>query len=201
MKFNLISLTGRVRADILNLMEDLRYPIGPFHYAGTSTPVDRTRFIAEIERLPVELRAAIDGLSPQQLDTPYRPGGWTPRQVVHHLPDSHLNSYIRFKLALTEDEPTIRPYDEGRWAELEDGRTGPVDVSLDLLAALHKRWVLVLRAIRDQDWSRRLHHPASGVLSLDAMLANYAWHGRHHVAQITSLRERMGWTERPGNAS
>jgi uncharacterized damage-inducible protein DinB len=174
-------------------MTDLRYPLGEFNYSGEQTAEERRRAIDEIEATPVRLRAAVQGLSPQQLDTPYRPGGWTVRQVVHHVPDSHLNAYTRFKLALTEDEPTIKPYDEARWAELADVRTAPLGVSFRLLEALHQRWVLLLRSLRPEDFRRTLRHPERGVMNLDQTLCYYAWHGRHHVAHISSLRERMGW--------
>jgi hypothetical protein len=139
------------------------------------------------------LRGAAAGLDNQRLDTPYRPGGWTVRQVVHHLPDSHLNSYVRFRLALTEDEPIIKPYDESRWAELTDARTAPVEISLAFIESLHRRWMLLLRSLAPADLARQFRHPELGVVSLDRNLALYAWHGRHHVAHITSLRERMGW--------
>jgi hypothetical protein len=172
---------------------DLRYPIGKFTPPDASTPDDRSRRIDEIAGLPGALRAAVGGLSPEQLDTPYRPGGWTVRQVVHHVPDSHINAYVRFRLALTEPEPTIRPYEEARWAELDDARTLPPDVSLALLDALHDRWVTLLRALPGDAWPRTLRHPESGVHDLDWLLALYAWHGRHHVAHVTALRERMGW--------
>ncbi len=172
---------------------DLRYPIGPFQYDGTHTAEQRQRLIDQIAATPGKLRAAVDGLSSQQLDTPYRPGGWTVRQLVHHLPDSHLNSYIRFRLALTEDQPTIKPYYEDRWAELEDARHGPIDLSLALLEALHHRWVLLLRSLKAQDFARTFMHPELGVVSLDQNVGIYAWHGRHHVAHITSLRQRRGW--------
>jgi uncharacterized damage-inducible protein DinB len=174
-------------------MADLRYPIGKFAYDGTPTEQQRNRFIDDIEQTPARLRSAVEGLSQQQLDTPYRPGGWTVRQVVHHVPDSHLNSYMRFKLALTEDEPTIRPYMEDRWAELEEARSAPIESSLALLEALHQRWVLSLRAIHPEQWKRTFRHPELGPMSLEKNLALYAWHGRHHVAHIRSLRERMGW--------
>ncbi len=172
---------------------DLQYPIGKFKWQGDLTDEKRRRLIDEIESTPTKLRAAVEGLSEQQLDTPYRPGGWTVRQVVHHLPDSHLNSYTRFKLALTEDEPTIRPYDQERWADLVDARTAPIDTSLVLLESLHRRWVLLLRSLTPRDFARAFNHPELGKLSLDKTLALYAWHGAHHVAHITSLRERMGW--------
>jgi DinB superfamily len=172
---------------------DLRYPIGPFQYDGPYTDAQRQHLIDQIEEAPAKLRAAVEGLSAQQLETPYRPGGWTVRQVVHHLPDSHLNSYIRFRLALTEEEPTIKPYYEDRWAELDDARLAPIDISLTLLEALHRRWVLLLRALTSEDLARTFLHPELGLVSLDKNVSLYAWHGRHHVAHITSLRERMGW--------
>ena len=174
-------------------MTDLRYPIGKFEFAGSSTKDQRNLFIAQIEEAPARLAQAVAGLDPEQLETPYRPGGWTVRQVVHHVPDSHLNSYIRFKLALTEDVPAIKPYFEDKWAELDDARSAPVEVSLSLLESLHRRWVLVLSALGPRDFVRRFTHPELGMVTLDRNLALYAWHGRHHVAHITSLRERMGW--------
>jgi DinB family protein len=172
---------------------DLRYPVGPFAFEGPLTEGERQRFIDQIAETPAKLCAAVEGLSPQQLDTPYRPGGWTVRQVVHHLPDSHLNSYVRFKLALTEEGPTIKPYYEDRWAELEDARHAPIDISLALLESLHRRWVLLLRSLTAKDFARAFLHPELGVMSLDKNVSLYAWHGRHHVAHITSLRERSGW--------
>jgi uncharacterized damage-inducible protein DinB len=172
---------------------DLRYPIGPFRFDGSLTPERRKECIDQIEEAPARLRAAVEGLSPEQLEAPYRPGGWTVRQVVHHVPDSHLNSYVRFRLALTEDRPTIRPYHEDRWAELEDARNAPIEVSLALLDSLHRRWVLLLRSLKPEDFSRAFTHPDLGEVSLEKNVALYAWHGRHHVAQITSLTERMGW--------
>lgn len=172
---------------------DLRYPVGKFDFQKEVSEDDRRRFIDEIEEAPALLRAAVEGLSPEQLDTPYRPGGWTVRQVAHHVPDSHLNSYIRFKLALTEEEPTIKPYHEDLWAELADGRTAPVEVSLVLLESLHKRWVALLRSLTVRDFDRTFRHPEIGVVSLSKNLGLYAWHGRHHTAQITALREREGW--------
>jgi len=172
--------------------DDLRYPIGRLVRPESLSPEERKKAIATIAATPGKLRAAVEGLSDAQLDTPYRPGGWTVRQVVHHVPDSHANAYVRFKLALTEDEPTIRPYLEDRWAKLPDS-AGPIEVSLDLLERLHERWVGVLAAITPEEWARTYRHPESGVHKLDALLATYAWHGPHHVAHITSLRQRHGW--------
>jgi hypothetical protein len=139
------------------------------------------------------LRAAVAGLTPQQLDTPYRPEGWSVRQVVHHVPESHMNAYIRFKLALTEDEPTVKPYDEAAWAKLPDVPGTPIETSLTLLEALHDRWVRVLRLLDDNSFKRTFHHPEIGVVTLERNLALYAWHGKHHAAHVTSLRDRMGW--------
>ncbi len=174
-------------------MTDLRYPIGKFHYDGPPSEDQKQAFLDEIANTPANLRIASRGLSDAQLDTPYRPGGWTVRQVVHHLPDSHLNSYVRFKLALTEDEPTIKPYAEDRWAELGDTKATPIEVSLILLESLHDRWVRLLRSLKPEDWKRTFRHPELGVMNLEKTLAIYAWHGRHHVAHITALRERSGW--------
>jgi hypothetical protein len=172
-------------------MEDLRYPIGKFKWDGNASEGQMRHWIDEIAAAPAHLRAAVHGLSPQQIDTPYRPGGWTVRQLVHHVPDSHLNSYVRFRLALTEQEPTIKPYDQERWAELPDSRTAPLDVSLSLLESLHERWVLLLRSLTAADWKRTFRHPDLGVVNLEGTVALYAWHGRHHVAHITSLRQRI----------
>jgi uncharacterized damage-inducible protein DinB len=174
--------------------DDLRYPIGPFTYRGAATAEERQQRIAQIERTPAELRAAVRGLSPEQLDTPYRPGGWTVRQVAHHVPDSHLNAFIRFKLALTESNPTIRPYDEARWAELADVPGTPIEVSLRLLDALHERWGVLLRSLEPAHFERTLFHPErNATMTLDELLALYAWHGPHHVAHVTRLRARSGW--------
>ncbi|HLX76791.1 MAG TPA: putative metal-dependent hydrolase [Terriglobales bacterium] len=175
-------------------MPDLSYPIGKFIPESNVPAQGRARLIAQIAEAPVRLRAAVEGLSPQQLDTPYRPQGWTVRQVVHHVPDSHMNAYIRFKLALTETEPTIKPYEQQLWAELADTRQTPIETSLTLLECLHRRWVLLLQSIPEDDWKRTFRHPELGILHLDTNLALYAWHGRHHVAHITGLRQRMGWT-------
>ncbi len=176
-------------------MTDLRYPIGQFTYDGVVGPEARVRRIEEIAATPAALRRAVAGLEGAQLETPYREGGWTVRQVVHHLADSHLNAYVRLKLALTEDVPLIKPYDQARWAELDDTRSVPVEVSLALLETLHERWVAVLRAMTSADWRRGYRHPEyDRVITLDEVLAMYAHHGRHHVAQITGLRERQGWS-------
>ncbi|HWO02443.1 MAG TPA: bacillithiol transferase BstA [Blastocatellia bacterium] len=172
---------------------DLRYPIGQFRLEGNPTETQIQTAIDEIAEAPAKLRAAVEGLSAEQLETPYRPEGWTVRQVVHHVPDSHLNSYIRLRLALTEDTPTIKPYDENRWAQLEDSRSAPIDVSLALLGSLHERWVILLRSLGAADFARHFKHPDIGVVSVGKNTCLYAWHGKHHVAHITFLRERMGW--------
>ncbi len=175
-------------------MSDLRYPIGKFAFEAPGTEEQRREWIDDIAGLPALVGAAVNGLDDAQLDTPYRPGGWTVRQVVHHLPDSHLNSYLRFRKALTEDRPTISGYDEAAWAELTDARAAPVALSLTLLEGLHARWVVLLRSLRPQDYARAFVHPESGrEVELERNLALYAWHGRHHLAHITSLKERMGW--------
>jgi hypothetical protein len=174
-------------------MDDLRYPVGKFHYEGPLTEQQQQAFLNDVAQTPANLRAAIKGLSDAQLDTPYRPGGWTVRQVVHHVPDSHMNSYVRFKLALTENEPTITTYAEDRWAELADTKTTPIEVSLTLLDSLHDRWVRLLRSLTSDDWKRTFLHPALGPMALEKALAMYSWHGQHHVAHITELRKRMSW--------
>ncbi|HEX3554474.1 MAG TPA: putative metal-dependent hydrolase [Thermoanaerobaculia bacterium] len=175
------------------MTEDLRYPVGRLQEEGPLGAARRLELIEQIAETPERLRTAVHGLDHRQLDTPYRPGGWTVRQVIHHVPDSHLNAYVRFKLALTEKTPAVKAYAEALWAELPDtGRTAP-EVSLALLDALHKRWVILLRAMDDDGFARTLRHPEMGLLTLDQMLVLYAWHGRHHVAHVTSLREREGW--------
>jgi len=173
-------------------MDDLRYPIGEFEMPPSLTPKQRVSALAAIAAAPAELRAALTGLSEAQLDSPYRPEGWTIRQVVHHLPDSHMNSYIRFKLGLTENEPTIGVYNEKLWSELPDAKD-PIEASLRLLTALHERWVSLLETIDDETWGRFIHHPEWGRLRLDQLLALYDWHSRHHVAHVRSLRDRQGW--------
>lgn len=175
------------------MAENLQYPAGPFQWQGSASPADRERWIREIAAAPAQLRAAVHGLSEDQLDTPYRPGGWTVRQVAHHLPDSHLNSYVRCRLALTEAEPAIKPYDQELWAELGDAKTAPVEISFVLLEALHGRWTALLRSLAAADWKRAFRHPEIGLVTLEHNAALYAWHGRNHIAQITSLRRRMGW--------
>jgi DinB superfamily len=195
--------------------EDLKYPVGKFEKQATYSSSERAEFIQVLENAPAQLRAAVAGLSESQLETPYRPEGWTVRQVVHHVPDSHMNAFIRMKLALTEDKPIIKPYDETAWALLSDSR-GPCEVSFILLEALHSRWVELLRDMTEADWKRGFVHPEMlksdqaraaenpewaqgfsadqfGVITLKQALGTYAWHSRHHVAHVTSLRARMGW--------
>ena len=171
---------------------DLRYPIGEFTLPASITPAQRNQAIDGIAQLPVKMRDAVRGLSEAQLDTAYRPGGWTVRQVVHHVPDSHLNAYIRVKLALTENNPTIKPYDQDAFAQLPD-QTLPIDVSLSLVDALHARWTTVLRSLTPAQFERPLFHPEIGPISVDYLVQLYGWHSRHHVAHITRLREREGW--------
>lgn len=176
-------------SDVSPDLERVRYPLGRFDPPAVPlSPETRERLIDEIAAAPSALREAVEGLSDAELDTPYRPGGWTVRQVVHHVPDSHMNSYVRFKLTLTEDHPTIRTYDETAWGELADARTADIGPSLALLDALHERWTGWLRTLGPDDWARVLEHPEMGTLTLDQLLALYAWHGRHHVAHITGLR-------------
>lgn len=200
-------------------MTDERYPIGKFAPPENITPDQREIWIAEIAALPENFRAALDGLNDDQLDTPYREGGWTLRQVAHHVPDSHLNAFIRFKWALTEDMPTIKAYDESLWADLPDVENTPVETSLHLLEALHQRWVVLLKNLKEENWQRAYLHPeflpenfamsdkaaldiekmkAAGPLPpyiflLEKVLGLYAWHGKHHTAHITALRDRLGW--------
>ena len=174
-------------------MDDLSFPVGKFSFPESVSAQELATFIDQIEEAPSRFRAAVAGLDDAQLDTPYRPGGWTVRQVAHHVPDSHMNSYIRYRLALTEDEPTIKPYEQGLWAELADARTMPVEPSLVLLESLHARWVPLLRSLSEAEWKRTFRHPELGPVRLDQNAALYAWHGRHHVAHVTRLRERNGW--------
>jgi uncharacterized damage-inducible protein DinB len=174
-------------------MTDLRYPIGKFEFKETITDQQRLEYIRQISETPAKLRAAVNGLNEQQLNTPYRDGGWMVKQVVHHIADSHMNAYIRFKLALTEQEPPIKTYEEQLWAELTDARDASIETSLSLLESLHTRWAMFLRSLTPEDFNRTFIHPQQGVRKLSMLLQLYAWHGRHHVAHITSLRERMGW--------
>lgn len=177
-----------------HMSDDPRYPLGRFDPPDTIKPDDRERSVNAITALPDEVRAATDGLSDPQLDTPYRDGGWTVRQVVHHLADNNLHAYIRCRRAVTEDVPRIASFDPDAWADLADARTGPLPPSIVLLDGLHARWAQFLNALSPSDWTRAYEHPSMGSTSLDAAMARYAWHGRHHVAQITALRKRKGWT-------
>jgi hypothetical protein len=174
-------------------MTDLQYPLGRIRYDDQVTPGKRTAWIRQIAEAPAAMRAAVSGLSEAQLDTPYRPQGWTIRQVAHHVPDSHLNAYIRFKWTLSEENPTIKAYDQAAWSRIADTTLTPVDVSLDLLEALHKRLVILLESLKEEDWARPLVHPENGPMTLDMLLQLYAWHGRHHVAHITGVRKREGF--------
>jgi uncharacterized damage-inducible protein DinB len=172
---------------------DPRYPIGKYEMPKEVTQALRQQAIEEIGKLPKNLRAAVAGLKDAQLETPYREGGWTVRQLAHHVPDSHMNAYIRWRLALTEKEPTIKPYDEAQWAELEDARSAPIEISLALLDALHERWVRLLRSVKEEQFALKFRHPEHGLRALDWMLFLYAWHGRHHTAHVTELRKQKGW--------
>lgn len=175
------------------ILDTLRYPIGRFDAPAAIAPEDLARWTSELEGLPTRLASAVAGLTEAQLDTPYRPGGWTVRQVVHHVADSHTNAYVRFKLTLTEEAPTIRPYDEGAWAELGDVRASPVALSVSFLGFLHQRWCVLLRSLGPPDFERTYVHPEWGVTSLALAVGQYAWHGRHHLAHVTGLAEREGW--------
>jgi len=169
----------------MTAIDKLRYPIGPIDRPQTPLdPAARAAYLQTIEQLPARIRALVSGLNDQQLDTPYRPGGWTIRQVVHHVPDSHLNAYIRMKLAVTEDEPAIKTYEEAQWAELPEAKSGPIVMSVDLLDALHRRWMAFLRALPERDYRRRFVHPEWGRVPIDEAIAMYAWHSRHHTAHI-----------------
>ncbi len=177
----------------MSSLDELKYPIGRFTQPASSMAGIRIAHIQTLRLLPARLRAAVDGLTDHQLDTPYRENGWTVRQVVHHVADSHLNSYVRFKLALTEDWPTVKPYEEADWANLNDARWLPVEVSLDLIASLHARWVAMFEAMTEDDFHRGYLHPINGKQSLAHALALYDWHSRHHTAHITNLRKSEGW--------
>jgi uncharacterized damage-inducible protein DinB len=174
------------------MTDDLRFPTGKFHFDSDVTSAKRAAAIDAIRTTPAALRAAVGTLTDTQLDTPYRPGGWTVRQLVHHVPESHMNAFVRFKLALTEENPTIKPYNEDAWAKLKDA-SAPIAPSLTLLDALHERWVTLLNGMDATDFTRPLQHPERGRMTLDSMLQLYAWHGPHHVAHVTSLRTREGW--------
>ncbi|MEI8133497.1 MAG: putative metal-dependent hydrolase [bacterium] len=174
-------------------LDELRFPIGKFTKPTTVTAEKFKTFVNEIAQLPADLRASVSGLSESQLDSPYRDGGWTVRQVVHHLFDSHANSFIRLKLALTEDTPIIKPYDESLWAEHIDSKSAPVETSLNMIDGLHARWAQLLRSLSPEEIQRQFSHPESGLWRIDQQAAMYAWHGKHHRTHITSLRNRMGW--------
>lgn len=184
---------GAMTAPTTSSEQDLRYPIGK---ADMKTPLaagERAQRIDSIAALPAQLRKAVHGLTDAQLDTPYRPGGWTVRQLTHHVADSHMNAFVRFRLGFTEDNPTIKPYDEKAWSELPDMRL-PVEVSLQLLDSLHERMVQMLRTVPATSFQRTIHHPENGPMTLDAMVSLYAWHGQHHTAHVTALRQRQGWS-------
>ena len=174
-------------------MSDPRYPIGRYTPDSNPTPATRANHIHEIETLPSRFRQAVKGLSAGQFDTPYRDGGWTVRQVVHHVPDSHINAYVRCKLALTEATPTIKPYDEVAWTGLKDVELTPIETSLAILEAIHSRWVVLLGTLQPGDYAREFNHPEAGVRNVDWLIGLYSWHGNHHLAHITSLKERMKW--------
>ena len=176
------------------MSEDVRYPTGKFvAKRAPLTAEERAALIERIEALPGQLRSALSGLGDEQLDTPYRDGGWSPRQIAHHLADSHLNAFIRIKLALTEERPTIKPYDQAAWATLADVEGVPAEASLAILDGLHARWARLLRAISGDDYARKVVHPEIGDIDVDFLLELYGWHGRHHTTQITELRARSGW--------
>jgi len=172
---------------------DPRYPLGKLMYEGLADEATRAKRITIIAETPAKFRAAVSGLTEAQLDTPYRDGGWTVRQLAHHVPDSHMNAYIRFKWGLTEDAPTIKVYDENAWSQLADSKTTPVEVSLNLLENIHTRWMNILRSMTSKDFERKLVHPANGEMTLDKVLNVYAWHGPHHTAHVTELRKAKGW--------
>ena len=177
----------------MNSSEDLSYPIGKFSYEKENAAAKRNAAIQEIEQLPVRLRQAIAGFNEERLQTPYRDGGWTVHQLIHHVADSHLNAFTRFKLALTEDQPTIKTYDEALWAETTDVTNVPVEISLKLIDGLHERWFILLTSLTDEAFARQLNHPEHGLVDLNYMTALYSWHSRHHTAHIAKLREKMSW--------
>jgi len=174
-------------------LEKLKYPIGRYQVEDNINKTSIDNWIKEIESLPQRLTDAVKGLKPDQLRTPYRPDGWTVQQVVHHIADSHMNAYIRFKLALTEDKPLIKPYDEKLWAELPDSKDEDIDVSLKMIMSLHKRWSTLLRQLSEEELNKEFLHPESGMKKLNETICHYAWHGNHHLAHITFLKERMNW--------
>lgn len=174
-------------------MEDLRYPIGPFDPRTPLPAGGHAELIASLSTTPSRMRVAVDGLTQSQVDTPYREGGWTVRQLVHHVPDSHLNAYVRMKWGLTEEAPLIKTYDEKAWSKLPDARTAPIEISLALLAAVHARWDIVLNSMTAKEFARTIKHPDWGEIELTTLVQLYEWHGRHHVAHIERLRERSGW--------
>lgn len=175
------------------MSEDLRFPVGKFDGEQIITPEARQKFIQTIEELPAKLNAAIESLDNEQLDTCYRPEGWTIRQVVHHIADSHLNSICRFKLGLSEATPTIKTYNEAEWAEMADSRNAPIDVSLKIIEGVHARWTILLNSMSDEDFEREINHPERGTMTLGSLLALYDWHSRHHTAHITATRSRNNW--------
>ena len=184
---------ARPRCIFAVMTTDLRYPIGRFERSTEFSDTSRAAAVAAIASAPAALRRSVHGLSNSQIDTPYRPEGWTVRQLVHHVADSHLNAYVRHRLALTEDNPTIKPYDENLWAELADAKSAPIESSLQMLEAMHERWVRSIKVMEAPHFSRTLNHPDRGPMTLDLMLELYAWHGKHHVAHVTELRKREGW--------
>jgi uncharacterized damage-inducible protein DinB len=175
------------------MTDNSRYPIGEWQSSKTIDFRTRRDLIHALAALPAQLAAAVSGLDDVQLDTRYRPEGWTARQVVHHIMDSHVNGYVRFKLGALETNPTIKPYDEKTWAETVDGRTAPILITLSVIAGVHQRWVLFLQSLQFSDFSRTIVHPERGTMTLDELLQLYAWHGRHHTAQVTVMRKRFGW--------
>ncbi|HUO61429.1 MAG TPA: putative metal-dependent hydrolase [Candidatus Acidoferrales bacterium] len=177
----------------MSITVDVRYPIGRFQWAGSNTPTDRRRMIANLESIPDRFARAVEGLGPEQLNTPYREDGWTIKQVVHHVADSHMQMLGRVKMALTETNPTIKPYNEARWAELADSQETPVEVSLALLKALHTRFTILLRSLKEEDWAKKFNHPERGPMTLDMVLAMYNWHGEHHLAHINGAKQQHGW--------
>lgn len=174
-------------------MEHLKFPIGRFETPANISRAELDSYIQAIEELPSQLRESVNGLNDVQLDTPYREGGWTLRQVVHHLADSHANNYARIRFALTEENPAIKPYDEAKWAELPDARSGGLEHSLNMLEGIHGRWAALMRTFTEKEWKRTFYHPERGVVALDATMALYVWHGKHHVAHIRELRRRENW--------